>query len=197
MHWYLGKILSRCAAVREDMQRPETEREMHHMNACAHLSLFKGILSSYYDKKYNNGFADHDTGRYVLGMILDDLQDTILTVLEKHINECKITVTGIDDALVEDHLKRVLLNRLSMLTYKTVCGEHIMCGNWRINNIHATRTEYPSELRVMVKFCSGGRESFSAEFRYVNDMWVCVADLANKYISDLDTVGCEIATLDN
>lgn len=197
MHWYLGMLISRCAAIRNDMCRPEQEREMNHVNACAHLSLLKCMLEGYHGKGYDNGFADHSTGRYILGMIIDDIQDAITTALEKAIQKCKVNIVGVDDELDADHLKRVILNRLSMFTYKVVCGDHIMCGNWLIDNITATKKADTSGLCVEVKFCSHMHESFSAEFRHIDGMWVCVADLVDKYIADLSEMGCEVARLDD
>lgn len=196
MHWYLSRLLSRCADIRHEMCRPAELRELNLVDACAHLSLLKGLLERYHKKQYDNGFADHAMGRYILGMVMDDLQDAIVTVLEKAISDCRITITDVADELTEDLLRRVILNRLSMLTYKAVCGQHIMCGNWVIDNITATKKADPDDHRVDVKFCSGGHESFSAEFRCVNGMWVCLPDLAEKYIADLTEMGCEVARID-
>lgn len=199
MHWYLGMLISKCAAIRHDMCRPQQERERNHVDACAYLGLLKGMLEGYHKKGYDNGFADHSMGRYVLGMIIDDLQEAITTTLERVVHDCRIEIVEVDDPLDADHLSRVIRNRLSMLTYQTVLGEHIMCSNWVINNIVATKkpNSDSSSVCVEAKFCSGGHECFKAEFRHINDMWVCVEDLVARYTSDLSDMGCEVAILDS
>lgn len=191
MHWYVGMLLSHCAKIRADMVRPVTEREMHHVDACAHLSLLKGLLESYQKKAYNNGFADVDTGRYILGMIVDDLQDAIVTVLETTLDRCKISVDCVSDELTADHLARVLRNRVSMLTSLMICGNHVMCSNWLIDNVQTS--QLGSENEIEVKFMSGGHLLFSAVFRYLNELWVCSSDLASAYLGHLAEMGCEVA----
>lgn len=195
MYWEVSKLLSEIAMVKTLMGTSAEDVEegiilSHPANACAKLSDRKSKLEVYLEHP-TCGFADPVIGKYIIPLVLDDIQNTIYTTLERICSDIQLKI---DPKVVEASMLHVTLrSKLQQCIFSTVCKEHAMCGDFLLDRVVVTPAGR-SDTNCTAAFYSGDTQLFSMKFWYIDDLWVTLDDISFLYLRSLDALGCKVGS---